>query len=181
MSSSEFKIGDIVVKPNGKKPFELTYVPPQGANTRYNPYRGNYVDSGSPVQAEKVCHYVKDAMSNKSIYTFTDDDGNVVVGMYIGTNSKGMFMLEVDDGRDGYVIKDPKDVEEVVPFTFSVDIAGKEVHYIGEPGKVYEGDFLLQKSGKGTFEVVQVKRVNTKNKQARPKFSGLKILTERIF
>jgi hypothetical protein len=181
MENQEFKIGDIVTKPAGKKPFELTYVPAPGQASRWNPYKGTYLDSGSPAQSEKVVHYFKDSMNNKTIYTFTDEQGEKVVGMYIGTNSKGMYMLEVDDGRDEYVIKDPGEVEEVVPFTFSVDIQGKEIHYIGEPGKIEQGDFLLHRGSRGSFDIVQVKKIDTKSKQARPKFNGLRLLTENIF
>lgn len=178
MNNSDFEIGDIVVKPSGKKPFELTYIP--NNPSRWDPYKGFYVGSKLPAQSEKVVHYNSDS-SKKAIYSFTDDDGKEVLGMHIGTNSKGLYILEVDDGRTDYAFKDPKDIQEVIPYTFSVDIAGKEVHYIGEPGKIFEGDLLLQKSNKGTFEVVQVKRIDTKNKQARPKFKGLKLITENIF
>lgn len=181
MNNQEFEVGDIVTKPSGKKPFKLTYVPPPGQESRWNPYKGFFIDSGAATQAERVVHYGGGNQDKKTIYSFTDENGEEVLGMFIGTNSKGQYILEVDDGRNDYVVKDPKQVEEVIPFTFSVDITGKEIHYIGEPGKVFEGDFLLQKSGKGAFEVVQVKNTDTKNKQARPKFNGFKLITENIF
>jgi hypothetical protein len=179
VSTEKFSVGDIVVKPTGKKPFRLTYVPDKP--TRWSPYRGLYLHNNADVQAERVILYENsEEMSKKTLYSFTDDSGEVVRGLHIGTNSKGLYILEVDDGRDDYVLKDPKDIEEILPYTFSVDIAGREIHYVGEPGKINEGDFLIQRTGRGTFEIVQVKQTNTRNKQARNKFKGFRVATEAI-
>lgn len=175
----EFSVGDVVVKPSGKKPFQLTYIPDRPS--KWTPYKGTYLHNGAEVQSERVVLYDKSKeMSKKTVYSFTDDSGELVRGLHIGTNSKGLYILEVDDGRDDYVLKDPKDIEEIIPYTFSVEVSGREIHYLGEPGKINEGDFLIQKTGRGTFEIVQVKQTNTRNKQARNKFKGFRVVTEAI-
>lgn len=178
-TTTTFNVGDIVVKPSGKKPFQLTYVPDRPSS--WSPYRGTYLHNNAEVQAERVILYEDSKeMSKKTIYSFTDDSGEMVRGLHIGTNSKGLYILEVDDGRDDYVLKDPKDIEEVIPYTFSVETSGREIHYVGEAGKISEGDFLIQKTGRGSFEIVQVKGVNTRNKQARSKFKGFRLIAESI-
>lgn len=178
MENSDFEVGNIVTRPSGKKPFRLTYVPVKPS--RWDPYKGIYINTNTAAQSERVVHYAGDS-KDKSLYSFTDDNGEKVVGLHIGTNSKGLYILEVDDGRDDYVFEDPKDIEEVIPYTFSIDVAGREVHYRGESGKVFEGDLLLQMKGKGNYEIVKVRRIDTKCKEALSGFKGVRILTEAIF
>ena len=117
-------------------------------------------------------------MANKTLYSFVDDTGATVFGTHVGTNSQNLYILEVK-GRDDYVVKDPKELEEVLPYTFSVNINGQEIHYIGSPDKGKKGDFLLVPAG-NSFCIARVKEVDTKNKNARNKLKGRKILTEEI-
>ena len=136
--------------------------------------------NGKPAYATNIIHYEgsEKTMDMKTLYTFNNDEGEIVFGTHIGTNSENNFIIELK-GTGAIVVKSPKELEEVLPYTFSVDIEGKEIHYIGEPGKVSKGDWLLQRVGKGHL-VVQVKAVDTKNKAARSKFSGRKLVTEEI-
>lgn len=117
-------------------------------------------------------------MANKTLYTFVDNTGNAVFGIHVGTNSQNLYILEVE-GRDDYLVVDPSLLEEVLPYTFSVVINGQEIHYIGTPGKVNKGDFLIIPTGNGHC-IGRVKGVDTKNKGARAKLKGHKIVTESI-
>lgn len=181
MNSEGFSIGDVVTRLNGTKPFVLTHVP--DIVSRWDHYRGKYLHSNLATTAKKVVHYDSNGeveMSTKTLYSFKDDEGNTLFGTHVGTNSQNLLILEVK-GRDDYVIKSPNELEEVLPYTFSVEIAGKEIHFIGTPDKVKKGDFLLQKSApNGSFQIAQVKAVDTKNKGARSKFKGLKLVTEEV-
>ena len=179
MQQQHFEIGDIVISPQGKSPFRLTYIPSRP--TYYDLYRGKYIHNDKWAQARSIIHYSgteNTSMDSKTLYTFTDEDGKAVFGNHIGTNSENKFIIEVK-GTGEIVIKDPKDLEEVLPYTFSVELAGKEIHYIGEPGKVTKGDLLLHKTN-GGYAIAQVKAIDTKNKGARSKFNGRRILTEVI-
>lgn len=117
-------------------------------------------------------------MASKTLYSFVDDDGSTITGTHVGTNSQNLFILEVK-GRDNYIVKDPKEVEEVLPYTFSVMINGQEIHYAGSPDTVHRGDFFLVPAG-NSYCVARVKEVDTKNKNARAKLRGHKVLTEEI-
>lgn len=107
-----------------------------------------------------------------------DENGEVLFGTHVGTNSSNQFLLEVK-GQGNIVVKDPKELEEVLPYTFSVDVAGKEIHYQGKPGTLEKGDLLLI-PGNGSFVIAQVKAVDTRNKGARANFKGRKLLTEKV-
>ena len=178
--NTQFEVGDIVISVNGKLPFELTYI--NAYASRYSKkYQGKYLHNGKPASCNEVIHYNSSenaTMETKTLYTFTNEDGKAVFGTHIGTNSENKFIIEVK-GTGEILVRDPKDLEEVLPYTFSVEIGGKEIHYIGEPGKLSKGDWLLHKSTKG-FDIVQVKAVDTKSKTARAKFNGRRILTEEI-
>lgn len=180
MSSQNFEIGDIVISPNGRLPFRLTYVNPHSSYYSKK-YQGKYLHNDKAASFQSVIHYENSentTMDTKTLYTFQNEDGKAVFGTHIGTNSENKFIIEVK-GTGEIVVKDQKELEEVLPYTFSVEIDGKEIHYIGEPGRITKGDWLLQKVGK-SYSVVQVKAVDTKNKSARAKFSGRRVLTEEI-
>lgn len=117
-------------------------------------------------------------MTKKTLYSFRDDNGDTVTGTHVGTNSQDLYILEVK-GRDDYIVRDPREIEEVIPYTFSVNINGQEIHYRGEPKKVSVGDFFLVPAG-NSFCVARVKEVDTKNRNARVELKGHKILTEEI-
>jgi hypothetical protein len=83
-------------------------------------------------------------------------------------------------GHDTYFIKDPKELEEVLPYTFSVSIGGKDVHYQGHPDKIKKGDYLLISTGNNVPCIGVVTAVDTKNKTARSRFNGVKLVTEKV-
>jgi hypothetical protein len=113
----------------------------------------------------------------KTLYKFTHE-GNEVFGTHIGTDGSNNYVLEVKGGG-GIVVKDPKDIEEVIPWTFAVKINGKETHFMGQPDKVKKGDFLLYNCN-GTPVLCTVTGVDTKCKTAREKFKGLRLVTETL-
>lgn len=117
-------------------------------------------------------------MANKTLYSFTDENGKTTFGTHVGTNSQNLFILEVK-GRQDYVVKSPKELEEVLPYTFSVIINNQEVHYVGTPDKIKKGDFFLVPAG-NSYCIARVKDVDTKNKGARAKMKGHRLITEEI-
>jgi hypothetical protein len=58
-------------------------------------------------------------------------------------------------------------------------MGGKETHYVGTPDALKKGDVLLY-TGSSTPQVAVVTGVDTKNKSARSKFKGAKLVTESI-
>lgn len=193
MEPSEFSVGDVVVSRYGSKPIRITFIPQDFYNTykkqsrRYyhtwNSIRGVYLHSGTTAYLKYPQNYKKieseeNKMAQKTLYSYIDESGKTVIGTHIGTNSKNHFILEVK-GRDDYVIKNPKELEEVLPYTFSVDFGGKELHYEGNPEKIQKGDWLILDTGRGNSSVVCVKSVDTKSRSAT-KFKGRKLLTEDI-
>jgi len=65
----------------------------------------------------------------KTLYSFTKADGTVAYGSHIGTNSSNNYLIE-EKGTGEIHVLDPKSIEEVLPYTFSATIAGKETHYV---------------------------------------------------
>ena len=171
-----FNVGDIVISKYGKYPLTINYI-------GYSRTSGKYLHNGNSctVDTDNLIPYEPEEtiMETKTLYSFTDDNGTTVFGTHIGTNSSNQYIIEIKGGG-GIVIKDQKDLEEVLPYTFSVNIGGKEIHYIGEPGKLTKGDILLHTPSAGQFTVVVVGAVDTKNKTARSKFKGRKLVTESI-
>ena len=117
-------------------------------------------------------------MATKTLYSFLDDDGSTITGTHVGTNSQNLLILEVK-GRKDYIVKSPQELEEVFPYTFSVTINSQDIHYVGPPGSVSKGDFFLVPAG-NSYCIARVKEVDTKNKNARAKLKGHKLLTEEI-
>jgi hypothetical protein len=114
----------------------------------------------------------------KTLYKFKDKSGAEVFGRHIGTDGSNNYVLEVVGGG-GIVVLPPNEVEEVIPWTFSVKINGKETHFMGQPGNIKKGDFLLYNCN-GTPVLCTVTGVDTKCKTAREKFKGLRMVTEDI-
>ena len=175
-NKNNFNVGDIVISKYGKYPLTINYI-------GYSRTSGKYLHNGNSctVDTDNLIPYEPEEtiMETKTLYSFTDDNGTTVFGTHIGTNSSNQYIIEIKGGG-GIVIKDQKDLEEVLPYTFSVNIGGKEIHYIGEPGKLTKGDILIHTPSAGQFTVVVVGAVDTKNKTARSKFKGRKLVTESI-
>lgn len=113
----------------------------------------------------------------KTLYSFTVD-GKVAYGTHIGTNSSNQYLIE-EKGTGTIHVFDKKDLEEVLPYTFSAKMGSSENHYVGTPGALSKGDILLY-TGSSTPQIAVVTGVDTKNKSARGKFKGAKLATEAI-
>lgn len=175
---AQFNVGDIVTKQYGKKPAEITYVPsyPNGQySCRYLHSKQTFYEQALYLKLyEEETEMTADT---KTLYSFTVD-GKTAYGTHIGTNSQNQYLIE-EKGTGAIHVFDKKDLEEVVPYTFSASINGKETHYIGTPDVLKKGDVLLH-TGSTTPQVAVVTGVDTKNKGARAKFKGAKIVTEAI-
>lgn len=175
----DYNVGDICVKRYGTKPFRITDIYGSTIHGRFLHNNGHvYIYGRDEIKPYDGEIEEKSAPSMKTLYSFTDESGNTEFGIHVGTNSQNLFILEVR-GVDGYVVKDPNELEEVLPYTFSVAVNGKETHYIGEPGRVNEGDWLIMDSG-SSYSIAQVKAIDTKFKKAKEKFKGRRILTEPV-
>jgi hypothetical protein len=172
---AQFNVGDIVIKIYGKNPGEVT-----DASGGY--YTCRYLHSRQTFYAYKrdLKLYEEETemtADTKTLYSFTVD-GKTAYGTHIGTNSQNQYLIE-EKGTGAIHVFDKKDLEEVVPYTFSASINGKETHYIGTPDVLKKGDVLLH-TGSTTPQVAVVTAIDTKNKSARSKFKGAKIVTEAI-
>ena len=176
--TQQFNLGDIVTKQYGKKPAEVTYAPSYSGGQ----FTCRYLESKQTFYAreyELKLYEEETEMTadTKTLYSFTVD-GKTAYGTHIGTNSQNQYLIE-EKGTGSIHVFDKKDLEEVVPYTFSASINGKETHYIGTPDVLKKGDVLLH-TGSTTPQVAVVTGVDTKNKSARSKFKGAKLVTEAI-
>ena len=174
----KFQIGDLVTKFNGKKTAEV--VSRQESHLQ-GYYKCVYQDSRQTFHAYgtdlKPCEQETEMTNTKTLYSFTVD-GKTAYGTHIGTNSQNKYLIEEKTTGAIHVL-DKDQLEEVVPYTFSASINGKETHYIGTPDVLKKGDILLH-TGSATPQVAVVTGVDTKNKGARSKFKGAKLATEAI-
>jgi hypothetical protein len=175
---AKFNVGDIVTKIYGKKPGEVTYVSSYSGGQ----YTCRYLHSRQTFYAyepdlklyEEETEMTADT---KTLYSFTVD-GKTAYGTHIGTNSQNQYLIE-EKGTGTIHVFDKKDLEEVLPYTFSAKMGSSENHYVGTPGAVSKGDILLY-TGSTSPQIAVVTGVDTKNKSARAKFKGAKIVTEAI-
>lgn len=170
-----FKAGDKVVLRHGKLLMTVQHV------------RGNYVHAtyDHSKQHSNEHHtryklYEEDgqAMAKDAIYKLNLDGDQTIFANYRGTDSAGNWLMErIGDGGGILVVSKDK-CEEVLPFTFSVRMNGREQHFVGEAGKVKKGDILLYTAGgANNFAFAVVKNVDTKHKGARA-WEGVRVITE---
>lgn len=114
----------------------------------------------------------------KTLYSFSKVDGTVGYGTHIGTNSQNQYLIE-EKGTGAILVFDKNKLEEVLPYTFSAKVGNSENHYQGTPGTLEVGDVLLHTDG-GGLQVAVVSALDTKNKNARGKFKGVKLVTQKI-
>jgi hypothetical protein len=179
--TQQLQVGDIVTKLYGKKPAKITYRYSVGYGG--GSYSCKYLHSNQIFSAHanelKIYEGETDEMATetKTLYSFTVD-GKTAYGTHIGTNSSNQYLIE-EKGTGTIHVFDKKDLEEVLPYTFSAKMGTSENHYVGTPGAVNKGDILLY-TGSSTPQIAVVTGVDTKNKSARSKFKGAKVLTEAI-
>jgi hypothetical protein len=173
----KFTVGDVVVSFNGKRPARITHI-----STYY--VHAKYLHNGASIRfaSNNIKLYEEEtAMSQtNTLYQVKLEDGTITFGIHVGTNSSNQLLIE-EKGTGRIIFASKSQVEEVLPFTFSVRQNGKTVHYLGEPDRVAKGDVLLY-TGEGAdrYELALVTAVNTKNKSATKTFQGKKVLTEEI-
>ena len=178
---TQFNVGDVVVKQYGKKPAEITY-----SYIGYINYGGyykcRYLHNNQTYNSygKELKLYTEEtemATETKTLYSFTVD-GKTAYGTHIGTNSQNQYLIE-EKGTGTIHVFDKKDLEEVLPYTFSAKMGNSENHYVGTPGAVSKGDILLY-TGASTPQIAVVTGIDTKNKSARSKFKGAKLVTTEL-
>jgi hypothetical protein len=175
---TKFKKGDIVISKNGKYPARVTENNSWGGYTNIVYLHNN---SYSTLVTDNLILYNESenmTTETQMLYQFKTEDGSTAYGTHIGTNSKNLWLME-EKGSGRVLTIDPKDAEEVLPYTFSVKMRGNTTHYIGEEGMVTTGDVLLYTGGDHP-EIATVTAINTKNKSARAKFTGRRVVTEQL-
>jgi len=174
---TQFNVGDIVTKKHGKKPAEIVsrgWYSSESWQCRYLHSKQSFTEYASDL---KLYTEETEMSDTKTLYSFTVDD-KVAYGTHIGTNSSNQYLIE-EKGTGTIHVFDKKDLEEVLPYTFSAKMGSSENHYVGTPGAVSKGDILLY-TGSSTPQIAVVTGVDTKNKSARSKFKGAKLATEAI-
>ena len=175
---SKFKVGDLVIKNSGKKPLKIV------SQYGHNYYHARYCHNNTGVYVYdselKLYEQGEITMNTKTLYSFKLEDGSLAYGTHIGTNGENKYVLEVK-GTGAIVVKDKKEIDEVLPYTFSIsDSRGQEVHVVGEPDKLKVGDVIMYMENKSHY-IAQVSAVNTKSKTAKAKLkNAVKLVTEPI-
>lgn len=177
-SKLKFQVGDVITKLNGRSSAEVESTPSWVSG----PYRCRYISSGHAFNCYenemKPAEQTEQSSPMKTLYSFPKEDGTVGYGNHIGTNSQNQYLVE-EKTTGAILVFDKDKLEEVLPYTFSAKIGNAEIHYQGKPDTVKVGDILLY-TGSNTPQIAVVTGVDTKNKGARAKFSGAKIVTEAI-
>jgi hypothetical protein len=182
---SKFSAGDIVTKAFGKKPAKVISTPDQGdcGNGWYYQYSLRYIDSGTTFRAYardlKPYENQEPMTTAKTLYSFPKADGTTGYGTYLATNSANQLVVE-EKGTGAILTFDKDQLEEVLPYTFAVKIGKNETHYVGKPGCVQKGDVVMLSVADTDYSIGRVTAVDTKNKNARAKFNGVKLVTQAI-
>jgi hypothetical protein len=174
---TQFNVGDIVTKKYGRKPAEIVakgWYTQESWQCRYLHSKQSFTEYASDLKL--YTEETEMTADTKTLYSFTVDN-KVAYGTHIGTNSSNQYLIE-EKGTGTIHVFDKKDLEEVLPYTFSAKLSGSEQHYIGTPGTLKVNDILLCTAGNSPTVAV-VTALDTKNKSAR-KFKGAKIVTEAI-
>lgn len=173
-----FKVGDVIISKYGSKPSVVEKLPPGD----YGNYTLKYLHNGRPNYVDRYnIHNYKLSDSEpetmtQTLYSFIKADGTTAYGTHIGTNSKNQFLIE-EKGNGTIHTFDKKDLEEVLPYTFSAKFGNTETHYIGIPDSLKVGDYILGTTS--GLQVGTVTSVDTKQKGAK-KFKGVKLVTQEI-
>ena len=177
---NHFSVGDKVTKAHGKKTMTVTYISGSYVMSRYD-------HSGQSSRDHYTClKYVEEdcqPMAKDAIYKLNLDEDSAVKPIfanYRGTDSAGNWLMERIGDGGGILVVAKEKCEEVLPYTFSVRMNGREQHFVGEAGKLKKGDILLYTAGGvDNFTFAIVKNVDTKHKGARA-WEGVRVITEAI-
>lgn len=176
----DFQTGDIVRKPNGSRHIQLEQVYGTSAYGKYlhTGLSTGRLDTRNLVKVnEEVEQKGNGSMKGKLFKVKAD--GSYGIGLAV--DSTGQYVLEMKDGS-GVRSFAKKEVEVVMPFTFSVQFngVGTEYSYLGKEGTVKVGDLLLKQDGTKGITIAKVTAVNTKSDKATKYFDGVRILTESL-
>jgi hypothetical protein len=178
--TNHFQTGDVVRKPNGTRHIKVDQA---YGNCIY----GRYLHSGTSTGRIDTRNLVKvedeveqkgnGSMKGKLFKVKADD----AYGIGLAVDSTGQYVLEMKDGS-GVRSFSKKEVEVVMPFTFSVQFngVGTEYSYLGKEGSVTVGDLLLKTDSTKGITIAKVTEVNTKSERATKHFEGVKIKTEAL-
>ncbi len=170
-----FRVGDKVTLTSGKKVMTVMY-----AGGSYLTCRYDHSGQSKSVHYGNLKYHEEEAlMADKAaLFKITLGDRETW-GIHAGTDSQGRLLME-EKGSGQILIVTKEQVEEVLPFTFSVRMNGREQHFQGEVGKLQKGDVLLYTAGGAdNFAFAVVKALDTKVKGARA-WQGVKLVTQEI-
>lgn len=97
-------------------------------------------------------------------------DGKTRYATKVGTNSDNQWVME-EKGTGTIFTADKSEVEEVMPYTISIEFAdsGKEYSYFAAKDVFTVGDFYLTATPSG-WSAVRVTKVNTRSRSATKEF-----------
>lgn len=172
---NEFRIGDKVIRANGKKILTVTYISGNYVTAKYD---NTGQQSRDHFTTFKHNEEDSQAMAKDAIYKLDLDSEQTTFASYRGTDSSGNWLMERIGNGGGIIIIAKEKCEEVLPYTFSVRMGGREQHFQGEAGKTKKGDILLYTAGGvDNFVFAIVKNIDTKHKGARV-WEGVRVNTE---
>lgn len=136
-----------------------------------------------PPHSEDMLRYVaasrynkplkENTMAEKKLYQINNDFGGVKYGHKLAVNSAGKWVMEIK-GTGEVITCDKDDVEEVMPYTVSVQFqTGKQIYnYLAEKGSVELNAFYIFDAPLGRA-IVQVVKLDTKSPTASVEFKPL--------
>jgi hypothetical protein len=185
MNKQYLQKNDRVRLPNGSNALRVTFSNQYHVTARYERSGGSIT--------RRQCEFVrlddehaieskgKDIMKDKLFQTKVTGDDEVRFGVGLAVDSNGQYVLEMKDGS-GVLIFDKKDIEIVMPYTYSVKFSTgpQEYQYRGKAGLVEVGDLLLamdSQHAKGGISIAQVVKIDSKSDRAKKHFEVVKIST----
>lgn len=177
-TNDKFEVGDIIISNYGKKPLKITQI--YGSQI-YASYLHN--NTSKSFYKNDIKHYEDEnamTITSNTLFQISLEDGSVTYGTHVGTNSSNQYLIE-EKGTGKIILANKSQLEEVLPYTFSVRMDGKTTHFQGEPEKVKKGDVLLYTGeGADNAKFAYVTNIDTKNKSATKAFKGLRVQTTEL-
>lgn len=179
-----FRIGDRVKLRNGKNTLIVEHIYGTTLSARYEK-TGQLISKrvNELMLADENTEQNEGYNTMKGkLFQIKEDTARFGIGLAI--NSAGKYVLEMK-GTGDLEAFDKKDIDVVMPFTFSVKFStgDQEYQYLGKEGTVEVGDLLLSLNSQhknGGISIAQVVNVNTKSDKAGKYFDGVKIKTEPL-
>lgn len=184
---SVYRVGDIVRLKNGDAPQKVIEVRGHAIRCEYISSRKqigfrdqkDYVKYVEPTNKEYIrCSEVtaknkeETKMTTKLYKTISGDR----YGEYKAHDGDKLVLLMKDS--NGYEAFLASELKKVMPFTFDViyEGHGKVYSFLGTEGTVEAGDVLMDNA----MTVVRVTAVNTESESATKRFTGIKLVTEKL-